>query len=192
MADLFYQKNSKIGTFNPHYYPITENFFIDDENQVQNIYNQYETSSIRRWLNEDFLNLCFSKEGQDKIAETENENGGEKEYGGKIFYKNTIDKVYLLSKKEIDNMESLSPLKNAEMTDYCKAMMMQYEYIGNIDRTYSDWITRSPYEHFEDGYYVGGDGSVLHDVVCMSPDCNLYNLYAGEASGIRPALTLNV
>ena len=62
----------------------------------------WETSSLRSWLNSDFMNHAFTEEEQAGIATTKVENKDNPDYkidGGK----DTLDKVYLLSVDEMRN-----------------------------------------------------------------------------------------
>ena len=62
--------------------------------------NNYEKSSIRQWLLNDFYNLAFTKAEQRKIAVTYLNNGGA---GSKYKGANTRDKIFLLSENDVLN-----------------------------------------------------------------------------------------
>ena len=81
-------------------------------------------------MNEDFLDLCFTKDGQKKVVETENQNG-EKKYGNKTIYKNTIDKAFLLSKEEVETNVFVN-YRKAEITDYYTATSSNSRYKDEI------------------------------------------------------------
>ena len=61
----------------------------------------WENCSLRKWLNEDFMNTAFSKEEQDSIIETKVQCSYvvDKEDGGN----DTLDKIYLPSIEEVSN-----------------------------------------------------------------------------------------
>lgn len=157
-----------------------EDSYEDDEYQVHYVYNQYETSSIRKWLNEDFLDLCFTKDGQKKVVETENQNG-EKKYGNKTIYKNTIDKAFLLSKEEVET-NVFANYRNAETTDYYTATSSKLRYKDEkTGKYYGDWWLRSPYED--------GAGHACYEY-CGGDMLSVYVSFGDD--GIRPALTLSI
>ena len=67
------------------------------------VYVTWETSTLRKWLNEDFYNAAFSEEEQAKIVPVTLENEDNPSYGtngGKV----TTDKVRLLSINEVTNI----------------------------------------------------------------------------------------
>ena len=55
----------------------------------------WETSTIRRYLNSEFLSSCFDAREQGKICDSEIRNTGKN---------NTIDKLFLLSLEEAESM----------------------------------------------------------------------------------------
>ena len=69
-------------------------------------YRDWEQTSLRKWLNEDFLNTAFTSEQQERILLTTVDNSRSQGYGGwdtdsqrdfKLNYTETRDKVFLLS-----------------------------------------------------------------------------------------------
>lgn len=60
----------------------------------------WEKSSVRTWLNQDFLNIAFTEEERDQILETEVSADPNPEFDS-FQGKSTMDKVFLLSVKEV-------------------------------------------------------------------------------------------
>lgn len=69
--------------------------------------NKYETSSIRKWLNNEFLNKAFTKDEMKLILDTTVDNSEESTglKNNNNISSNTIDKAFLLSYKEITSRE---------------------------------------------------------------------------------------
>ena len=69
--------------------------------------NNYADSTIRAWLNYDFINTAFVELQQELILTTEVDNGKESTgYGDpKFTCVNTFDKVFLLSRADVKNSD---------------------------------------------------------------------------------------
>lgn len=76
--------------------------------------NDYDTSPMRTWLNNDFYNIAFDAEQKEKILTTEVDNSAKSTnpFGKPNFFENgvnygatdnTFDKVFLLSVEEVTN-----------------------------------------------------------------------------------------
>ena len=106
-------KNDELGTailitkdivdFNVFY----DDLFFNESKEVMN----WEKSTIRKWLNEEFYNVAFSNNEKKVIAETKlqfdfvdetnrNFTDGQKKTG------ETTDKVFLLSREEVEKIAS--------------------------------------------------------------------------------------
>ena len=123
--------------------------------------NNYEYSSIRIWLNNDFYNTAFSESEQSNIKTTPLDNRGYHTILGNsegvevIYspYNDTEDKVFLLSFNDIRNSgygfndDYCSEDNNRIMqgTDYSKCQgQYQSEQEGYIGNSY--WWLRTPYD----------------------------------------------
>ena len=82
--------------------------------------NNYEESSIRKWLNEDFRSLAFSKNSYFLCAdEVDNSASSTDDESNAYVCENTYDEVYLPSYKELKDLGWANSLKGqAEATDY--------------------------------------------------------------------------
>lgn len=141
--------------------------------------NNYENSSIREWLNDDFYNTAFSAAQQNVIATTTLNNSAFGPYYSDYDSVATNDKIYLLSWGDVHNTNyGFSDLHNeedrarkAKGSDYA---ICQRLHVGTY--TYSNWLLRSA--GASSGYCCGvfGDGNV-------SQFCTTGNAYYG----VRPA-----
>ena len=115
--------------------------------------NNYKKSSIRKWLNNDFLNKAFADESL--IITTEVDNSFDNQYACETTY----DKVFLLSLAELDNNNYWSSTSNDLLeARVCKAT----DYAMSKLSTGSYW-TRSPSSHYSSGdgaWYVYSDGDI--------------------------------
>lgn len=142
--------------------------------------SNWEYSSLRAWLNNDFYNTAFSKTQQDRIKELTREN---KSKWDSIYDSNpTSDKITLLSYDEVLNKNyGFSPSYNNDTarqrkgTDYakCQGLWVSSNY-GGI----SCWWLRSP-DSSSSAAGVSDSGWAVS------------NYYVGDAShGVIPALNL--
>lgn len=89
--------------------------------------NDYATSSIRAWLNDDFYNTAFSSSQKASILTSELDNKAYSTSHSKFDSETTYDKVFLLSWSEMQNTAygfpantSSSSARQAKGTDYAK------------------------------------------------------------------------
>ena len=127
-----------------------------------NFASDYETSSIREWLNDDFYNTAFTEEEKSEINTTTlNNNCYDNILGyGNFIYdsEETNDRVFLLSLDEATNSDygflsldiDMDPAREAQGSDYAKCQGLgvldsRYdpEYNGN-----SQWLLRTPTGHY--------------------------------------------
>ena len=134
----------------------------------------WEKSSIRAWLNNEFINKAFSNEENKAINTVELINKDNSKYGTQGG-KNTSDKLFLLSLSEVDETEESKEYGFWDKkTRKCKNDNFSEE-------TYFWWL-RSPGNSSHDAagvYYYGWVFGYGYDV--QEP-----------AGGIRPALYLNL
>lgn len=106
----------------------------------------WETSSLRAWLNSRFLDMAFTKSEVNAIKDTPVKNPDNKKYGSCGGNK-TIDKVYLLSKKEANNttygFQKGSRNKSATRTLKITEYALQEGY-ANKKNGNTCWWLRSP------------------------------------------------
>lgn len=156
--------------------------------------NDYAKSSIRTWLNNDFLNTVFSSEQKANVLSTqitslnyETLSGSRK--SSPFDSASTNDKVFLLSYDEIlneidygfDISPEASDTRQATATDYARCQGIggwePYEHVA--------WYLRTSANSSDTVCLVAPDGSVDPD------NANEKNYVALTVMGIRPALRLS-
>ena len=146
--------------------------------------NDYATSSIRAWLNDDFYNTAFSSSQKASILTSELDNRAYSTSYGEYDSETTYDKVFLLSWSEIQNTAygfpantSSSSARQAKGTDYAKCQGLEVDSSNEC----SIQRLRSAGSGSDDACYVGSDG-------------DLYNPYwyvCRTDYGVRPALKIS-
>ncbi len=166
------------------------NFFNDPE--FKNYLSDYETSSLRKWLNEDFYNTAFSDAEKEQIAVTHLNNDGfrtlrDEPGSEELDSKPTDDKVFLLSFDDSinpaygfsTNMDVNELARTAWPSDYAKSQGCYYINYGGTFHGRSSWNLRSP-AHDENGN-------------CFVFATGFASPYGGACradTGVRPAITL--
>lgn len=104
----------------------------------------WETSSVRKWLNDTFFNKAFSVEEQRMIFTTNVVNDDNDQYGTKGG-NNTYDKVFLLSTDEANEYFKSDEDRKCPVTDYVLNQGV-FVYGGNkVDgKPTGPWWLRSP------------------------------------------------
>ena len=134
----------------------------------------WETSDIRKWLNNEFYTTVFNKTEKGRIQTTliKNEDNFEtKTSGGN----DTKDKVFLLSQKEAETLFSNKKERIAKATGYTQKTGV---YVN--ERTNALWWLRSPGNGSDAAGTVHWDGWINSDGYDVSYD----------SDGVRPALYL--
>ena len=133
--------------------------------------NDWEESSIRKWLNDDFLNLAFSEEEQERILSNSQDEGRS----------GTNDKVFLLSMDEYvkyneENKEDSIYNWYFNVTNFAMGDMSITESIASV----RNMRFRSVYSDLKDEYKKD-----YTDIWMMGTK---YLLKASSKTGIRPAI----
>ena len=128
-----------------------------------NYANDYATSSIRRWLNDDFYNTAFSASQKSKIVTTELDNRDYIDTYREKSGENTCDKVFLLSWSEMQSIAygftadtKTNKNRRTEGTDYAKCQGL---FVSSTDGC-SDQLLRSAGYGTDDVYTVYQDGKL--------------------------------
>ena len=140
----------------------------------------WETSSIRAWLNKDFLNDAFSTEEKDYILPSYLSNKDNAKYsisGGK----DTEDIVFLLSIEEAERIDIGQRI--TRLTPYAESNNKQASKSSKKKKsTNYYWWLRSPGGGEEYAAYIKDDGKIY--------DGGRYVNSAGVA--VRPAIRINL
>lgn len=157
----------------------------DDWNNAAHTHyaNDYATSSIRKWLNDDFYNTAFSSSQKADILTSELDNKAKTSYS-QYDSETTYDKVFLLSWSEMQNTAygfsastSSSPTRQAKGTDYAKCQGVDVDSSSKC----SEQRLRSAGGISSHACSVYNDGT-LHDI-----GWGVYD----TSNGIRPAIKIS-
>ena len=147
----------------------------------------YEHSEIRKWLNEDFIDLCFTEEEKAFLQETLNDNEPKEDGYNHLKIPNdqTTDLCFLLGLKDAGDMKYnfynglvCDKSRFATATDLSNAKGLIKHVITG--KTTSIWMTRTTNE--PNRYminYIGYDGLGVNDFYCDASNV-----------GIRPCITV--
>ena len=144
--------------------------------------DNYADSSIRTWLNSDFLNIAFSATAQECVATSSITSNPGRDLTGLLegyvpgVPKTTEDKIFLLSKAEFANtLYGLNTKEARKMkaSDYILANGVR------VNNGYADWWIRDLYQQ-DNVHFVNNNGD--------HPYCVGTQGYIG----VLPALTLNL
>ena len=136
----------------------------------------WETSDIRKWLNNEFYTTAFNKTEKAKIQASLIKNEDNSEYGTSGG-NDTEDKVFLLSEKEAETLFSNEEERIAKATEYAEKSGV---YVNEEKAAY--WWLRSPGDSGDDAAGVNKYGWV-----------DRYgNFVSSSYAGVRPALHLNL
>ena len=136
----------------------------------------WETSDIRKWLNNEFYTTAFNKAEKAKIQTSLIKNEDNSEYGTSGG-NDTEDKVFLLSEKEAETLFSNDKKRIAKATEYAE----ESGVYGNEEKA-AWWWLRSPGDDRYCAAVVNSDGWVYGDGSRVN----------GSDDGVRPALHLNL
>ena len=145
--------------------------------------NDYATSSIRAWLNDDFFNTAFSSSQKVSILTSELDNKAHSTSYSEYDSKTTYDKVFLLSWSEMQNTAygfpantSSSPARQARGTDYAKCQGLAVDLSSKC----STQRLRSA-------------GSISGDACIVDSDGDLWNSWNVDCTdfGVRPAIKIS-
>ncbi|MCR4793038.1 MAG: DUF6273 domain-containing protein [Lachnospiraceae bacterium] len=142
---------------------------------------EWEWCSLRKWLNEEFLNEAFSPEERERILENRVKNPGNERYGTPGG-RDTLDKIFLLSIEEVNRYFYL----NGYYRDSC-CRASGYAVSRGASRTGSGnckWWLRTP----------GSDGNEMINAAIVLEDGRI-SYYGANSQfgfvGIRPVLVLS-
>ena len=112
--------------------------------------SNWEYSSLRAWLNDDFYNTAFSKVQQDRIQVLKREN--KSRYDSKYDSNPTLDRVTLLSYNDVLTTSygfssDYDTTKQRKSTDYAQCQGC-YTRSGNFYYGNSWWALRTPYDSY--------------------------------------------
>ena len=143
----------------------------------------WETCTLRKWLNNEFLNMAFTADEQGAIIEQAIVNDDNPEYGTPGG-KNTTDKVYLPSRADmfntvygfsVDNHYCGDSIRKGFATDYAK---QQGASVDCYDGSCAWWL-RSP-------------GNNANRALVVTQSGYMSDFYVDYSAGVRPAMHINL
>ena len=146
--------------------------------------NDYATSSIRTWLNDDFYNTAFSSSQRASILTSELDNRAYSTSYSEYDSETTYDKVFLLSDSEMQNTaygfpanSDPSSARGAKGTDYAKCQGL---WVDSSNKC-SDQRLRSAGDDSESTCNVDNNGRLVVQMWSTSD----------TEHGIRPAIKIS-
>ncbi len=146
--------------------------------------NDYATSSVRAWLNDDFYNTAFSSSQKASILTSELDNKAYSTSYSEYDSETTYDKVFLLSWSEMQNTvygfpanTSSSSARQAKGTDYAKCQGL---WVNSSNECSFQRLRSAGYT--SDGACIVGSGGDLD---------YSYWYVDGTDYGVRPALKIS-
>ena len=139
----------------------------------------WELSSIRQWLNSDFINTAFNEEEKSVIQNAKVENNTNDDYGTDAG-NDTSDKVFLLSLEEAKECFDDNEARYCLPTTYA-IEQYQSDYGFKYPSLSSQWWLRSPGNAECNRALIDIDGSVDSE-----------GLFTINGLGIRPAMWLSI
>ncbi|MBP5444956.1 MAG: hypothetical protein J6Y28_02175 [Acholeplasmatales bacterium] len=145
--------------------------------------NNYELSSIRKWLNNNFYNIAF-KNSEKKIINdmlVDNSNSSSDGISSTYLCNNTLDKVTILSYNEAFNLFNESE-RRCSSTDYSLS-----QGLFNTSNGYNNYHLRTPSSfNPNNSYYIDYDGAIHGDGQVIKG--YVYN----TSIGVRPVITISI
>lgn len=173
--------------------PYSNTIYWNNENYNDSVYsnyaNDYKTSSIRKWLNDNFYSVAFTDVEKKMINVTTLNNNGYFTSIGTTGYEKfdseeTKDKIFLLSYDEIGNcnygfntnQKERNAARRKYSSDYAKSQGLLVEKNIGIGNGKSTWCLRSP-----------GSNSASCCIVESYGNAE-YNFLVSSNFGVLPAL----
>jgi hypothetical protein len=174
---------------------------VYSDSELTTLACEWDTSSIRKWLNEDFYNTAFNDTEKAAILKTKLDNTADMkksyDYRNWTFDKivkgnSTQDNIFLLSMSDVKNTTYFPDGPNGSLV--CKAYSSDYAACQGVRIDHSDneyhcdgvyWLLRNTEQT---DYYLS-----IYSVDTNGGDSNYNSIYFSSAcSGIRPAMCVSV
>ena len=136
-------------------------------------YVPWETSDLRLWLNNEFLNKVFSKSEISAIADT-NVNNFEETDG---YMNDTVDKVYLLSHADFEKYRDI---------------LYKYDAVYEVDWWEEPYVRKGigTFIWLRDSYDYGPDMGIYHSFINHYGECDSRAITQDGSMNIRPVIWL--
>ena len=162
--------------------------------------NEWDKSTIRTWLNEDFYNNSFSDKEKAYINETIINTKGP-EYVKENYNVTTTDKIFLLSNEEINQyFDDYGSTNKLATSTCCKEVLDRITDESYYTKSFTNrisWFLRNPGQ--QPGLSNEETNTVLdYDTYVSNVDkrgyCTIYDceVECNKKYGIRPAMWINI
>lgn len=148
--------------------------------------DNWSESALRRWLNNNFYNACFTEAEKAMILSTviSTPNNEQTDVSGSP---DTTDRVFLLSEPEVQTYLKAERRSNPWFTDYA----LEKYLVNMVEEKYREF-----YKPYKSNYWSRTPGN-LHSIIYISPDAsnNMFHSYSrdsGEMYGVRPAIWIEM
>ena len=172
--DKLFITSSVILDSQSYHHEISEESF--SHNGGNGFANNYQLSDIRLWLNNEFLSSAFNSNNAVVETEVDNSLASTMDSANDYICNNTNDKVFLLSRKEVNEYLSSSVL-SIKGSDYAKSQGL---YVASAnDKGF--WALRTPYPN--EPYqirYITNNGN------------NSYDSINKTSLGVRPSCWIDI
>lgn len=161
-------------------YTLAVREYCTDLKGYGNVYGTWETSYVRTWLNNDFLNSAFSEEEKALIPTVVVSADKNPDYNtdpGNA----TEDKIFLLSCAEADRYFASDRARRCDMTPVATAAYLYLYQVLPSANGKSDWLLRTPGGEQRYVAEISGEGS-----------CYTWGVPTANKGLIRPALWINL
>ena len=167
-------------------YVLDGRYYWGDSNKNHYASN-WEYSSLRAWLNNDFYNTAFSETQQNRIKEVTREN--KSTYRSTYDSSPTSDKITLLSYNDVLNTSYGFSSSNSDYDTARQRKSTDYAQCQGCRTSTSSWWLRSPYDSynaagvFSDGWAHNYYGGGVHNTgLGIVPVLNLSQTTIGTSS----------
>ena len=173
--------------------------------------NQWNNSTLREWLNKEFMEAAFSAEEATAILLTEIDNSAAQVYYFGPGSPNTEDHVFLLSYAEVANYYKTPDDARGKTTNYAKPKILEYyeansftsgmrstgTYLGKRtygDQEYDPWWFRSPGGNnwHKTTCSFSGKGGNDYTSTWRKNTLHCDKVLCQSCMGIRPAMWINI
>ena len=158
-----------------------KNAFWNDASST-NYANDYATSSIRKWLNDDFYNTAFGADEKARIIETSVDNSAYDDAHSAYGSPATNDNVFLLSYSDVNNADYFADnsARMAKGTDYAKIQGLDVDRTSGSKAGNSVWRLRTAGK-------LGSNAAVV--TIGGAANASMFTVKQ-TSLGIRPAISL--
>ena len=161
--------------------------------------NQWSSSSLRKWLNKDFIENGFSSDESSTILLTAIDNSSKQSCYFTSATPDTEDTVFLLSYAEVKEYFESPPKTACIATNFAKPKITirtdkgSWSTVNFMDYEYSPWWFRTPagsWHSISCGKYIFGNWH--YDNVWLNNGLHCFQADCQSNCGVRPAMWVDI